>query len=89
MLGFIIRRLLWLIPVLWFVATITFTLMHMVPGGPWDREKKLPEAMQRALNERYGLDQPLAMQYVSYLANAVRGDLGLTYSYQDRPVAEV
>src|SRR5688572_8799789 len=78
-----------MIPVLWFVATITFVLMHMVPGGPWDREKKLPDTVVRALNERYGLDKPLPEQYLTFITRAVRGDLGPTYSYQDRAVTEI
>lgn len=89
MARYIIRRLLWMIPVLWFVATITFVLMHMVPGGPWDLEKPVPPAVVRALNEKYGLDQPLHIQYLVFLARVVRGDLGPTYSYQDRPVTEI
>lgn len=89
MARFVVQRLLWMIPVLWFVATITFVLMHLVPGGPWDREKKLPEAVQHALNEKYGLDKPLFEQYVTFMTRAAQGDLGPTYTYQDRPVTTI
>jgi oligopeptide transport system permease protein len=50
MTGYIIRRLLWMVPVLFFVAAITFFLMHLVPGGPWDSEKKLPQSTIDNLN---------------------------------------
>lgn len=92
MVAFIIRRLLWFIPVLWFVATITFVLMHSVPGGPWDvlgGDRQLPEPVVRALNEKYGLDKPLPQQYVLFLQRAIQGDLGIAYSYQGRTVTEI
>jgi oligopeptide transport system permease protein len=59
MIVFIIRRLLWMIPVLFVVALITFGLMHIAPGGPWDKEKTVHPATQAALNVRFGLDKPL------------------------------
>ena len=67
MLSYIIRRVLWIIPVLFFVSVITFTLMHAVPGGPWDREKRLPESTQRLLNDKYGLDEPTIVQYLNWI----------------------
>ena len=59
MITYIARRILWIIPVLFVVSVITFTLMHAVPGGPWDSEKRLPAAVVARLNQEYGLDQPL------------------------------
>ena len=59
MLEFFIRRMLWLIPVLFVVALVTFFLMHRAPGGPWDREKPVPAATQQLLNAKFGLDKPL------------------------------
>ncbi|MBI4496539.1 MAG: ABC transporter permease [Chloroflexi bacterium] len=89
MARFIVRRLLWLIPVLGFVSFITFSLMHLVPGGPWDRDKKLAPAVVEALNRRYGLDKPFHEQYLNFVANALQGDLGVSYTYQDRGVTEI
>lgn len=86
MTAYAIRRVLWLIPVLWAVATITFFLMHAVPGGPFTQEKKLPEAIVLALNRRYNLDEPLWKQYLLYLWNLLHGDLGLSFR-GDRDVA--
>ncbi len=88
MTTYIIRRVLQLIPVLWAVATITFFLMHMVPGGPFTQDKKLPEAVMAALNHRYNLDQPLWKQYILYLWNISHGDLGLSFR-GDRDVSEL
>ena len=62
MISYIGRRILWIIPVLFAVSVITFFLMHSVPGGPWDREKRLPAGVVARLNAEYGLDQPLVVQ---------------------------
>src|SRR5215211_6458222 len=65
MLAFIIRRLLWAIPVLFFVALVSFFLMHQAPGGPFDKDnskKQVDGATLKALNTRFGLDKP---QYVN------------------------
>lgn len=59
MFEFFVRRTLWIIPVLFAVATVTFFLMHRAPGGPWDKEKPVAPATQAALNAKFGLDKPL------------------------------
>jgi oligopeptide transport system permease protein len=89
MFKFILRRILWLILVLLVVSLITFTLMHLVPGGPWDKDKQLAPKVVEALNKRYGLDKPLYEQFGNYLWGILRGDLGVSYFYQDRPVTEI
>lgn len=89
MLTYIVKRFLWIIPVLFAVSVITFTLMHSVPGGPWDREKRLPEATVDALNAKYGLDQPIYIQYITWAGKFIQGDLGPSYRYIDRTVNEV
>ena len=58
MVGYIIRRVLWIIPVLIVVAAVTFFLMYRAPGGPWSREKPIPPATEQRLNEKFGLDKP-------------------------------
>jgi oligopeptide transport system permease protein len=88
MTGYVIRRVLWLVPVLWAVATITFFLMHAVPGGPFTQEKPLPESVINALNARYNLNQPLWKQYVLYLWHILHFDFGLSFR-GDRDVAEL
>src|SRR3989337_1117264 len=86
MTGYIIRRVLWMIPVLWAVATITFLLMHAVPGGPFSQEKELPPAVLANLNKKYDLDKPLYEQYGRSLWNLAHGDLGQSYRSVNQPV---
>ena len=89
MISYIGRRFLWIIPVLFTVSIITFFLMHAVPGGPWDRDKRLPQATQDRLNAKYGLDQPIYIQYITWAGKFVQGDLGPSYRYTDRTVNEI
>ena len=89
MIRYVTRRLLWIIPVLFAVSVITFLLMHAVPGGPWAREKALPDAVEARLNAQYGLDQPLYEQYGRWAIAFATGDLGPSYRYQDRNVNDI
>jgi len=89
MLRYIIRRLLWTALGLFVVAFITFSLMHLVPGGPWDRQKTLAPQVIENLNKKYGLDKPFLVQFGSYVWNTLHGDLGVSYVYQDRGVTEI
>jgi len=89
MFRYIVKRFLWLLLVLVVVLLITFILMHLVPGGPWDREKALAPKVVAALNKKYGLDKPLWEQFVNYLWGILHGDLGISYSYADRNVTSI
>lgn len=89
MTRFIARRVLWLVPVLLFVSLITFTLMKVTPGGPWDKEKPVSPTALQNLNRKYNLDRPAYEQYLLYMANALHGDLGPSYIYQDRSVTQI
>jgi oligopeptide transport system permease protein len=88
-IAYIVRRILWIIPVLFTVSIITFFLMHAVPGGPWDREKALPQSTVDRLNAKYGLDDPIYVQYVTWATKFVQGDLGPSYRYTDRTVNDI
>jgi len=88
-LKYSLNRLFWIVLVLIAVAFITFSLMHLVPGGPWDREKELAPQVIENLNRKYGLDKPYFVQFGSYMWNVLQGDLGVSYSYQDRGVTEI
>ena len=88
MTGYIIRRILWMIPLLWAVTTVTFFLMHLVPGGPFDQEKQLPPATLENLEKRYNLDKPLLEQYGLYILDVAQGDLGISFR-QDREVMDI
>ena len=89
MIGYFVRRVLLIVPVLFFVSIITFTMMHLAPGGPWDKEKPVPQSTKNHLNKIYGLDQPVPIQYVRWLGNFVRGDLGPSYKYTERTVNDI
>jgi oligopeptide transport system permease protein len=82
-------RLLQGVAVLWLVATITFALLRLLPGGPFDREKVLPPEVLRNVEARYDLDAPVATQYLRYLQGLARGDLGPSYKYVGRDVADI
>lgn len=86
---YLIRRLFWLVLVLLVLSFITFSLMHLVPGGPWDREKQLAPQIVENLNRKYGLDKPFFVQYGNFLWGVLHGDLGISYSYQDRSVTQI
>ena len=89
MLQFVIRRILWAIPVVLVVSSITFLLMHSVPGGPFDAEKALPQAIIDNLNAKYHLDDPLWKQYVDYMWGFMRFDLGPSIAYRSRTVNDI
>ncbi|WP_075187915.1 ABC transporter permease [Teredinibacter haidensis] len=89
MFKFIIIRLLSAIPVLFFVVLITFTLVHMAPGGPFDSDRAVsPEVLQN-LNERYNLNAPIAVQFKDYVFNLLKGDFGPSFKYPSRSVTEI
>jgi oligopeptide transport system permease protein len=87
--GYFVRRLLWIIPVLWAVATITFFLMHAVPGGPFTEDRSLPPEAIAARERAYNLDEPLWKQYGLYLGNILQGDLGVTVSQGNKDVTDL
>ena len=100
MVNFVIRRLLWLIPVLFVVSIVTFVLMHAVPGGPWASEKHVSAGAQAALNARYGLDKSIVQQYLIWLFGDLAGgqagsggilrlDFGPSYRYIGRTVNSI
>jgi ABC-type dipeptide/oligopeptide/nickel transport system permease component len=90
MMRYVLRRLLWMIPVLIFISIITFSLAHAVPGGPFDREKALPPEIIANLNKFYGLDQPIWKQYVDYMGRIIlHFDFGPVYSSRSRRVNDI
>jgi oligopeptide transport system permease protein len=98
MTGYVIRRFLWLIPLLWAVATVTFFLMHLVPGGPFDLQEKLTPSAREALEDRYNLNDPIYEQYAKYMEGLIplkvdfppfeEPDLGRSFR-QEREVSEI
>ena len=89
MLQFIFRRILLGIPVLVTVATLTFLIMHWVPGGPFDTEKILPPEIKANIEAKYHLDKPVSIQYILYMKQLFQGDLGPSYKYLGRDVSDI
>ena len=89
MFTFILRRVLLFIPTLWVIATLTFFMMRLAPGGPFQSEKDIPKAALEQLQKQYGLDKPLGAQYLSFLGNAVRLVFGPSYKFPAREVREI
>jgi oligopeptide transport system permease protein len=81
MLTFILKRLLQAIPVLWVIATATFFMIRLTPGGPFHQERPLPPQVLEAIEKHYGLRDPLWTQYTRYLKNLIQGDLGPSYAH--------
>jgi oligopeptide transport system permease protein len=76
-------------PVLLVIVTVSFFVMRVAPGGPFDLERTLPPEVRANVEARYHLDEPLARQYVRYLGDVLRGDLGPSFRYPDRTVTEL
>lgn len=74
---------------LWLLATLCFLLLRAAPGGPFDAEKAAPPEVQAALEARYRLDQPLPAQYLHWIGDVLRGDLGPSFQYPDYTVNEL
>jgi oligopeptide transport system permease protein len=89
LLAFTIRRLLGAIPTLLIIIAIAFFMMRVAPGGPFDGERKLPPEIERNLEERYHLNDPLPVQFAHYLGDILKGDFGPSFKYKDYTVTEL
>ncbi|MDO5376653.1 oligopeptide ABC transporter permease [Staphylococcus rostri] len=88
MLKYTLKRLLYMVISLFIIITITFFLMKLMPGSPFNDEK-LSEEQRIMLNEKYGLNDPLPVQYANYMKNVVTGDFGNSFQYDGQPVWEL
>ena len=86
MLRYILKRLGFALVTLWVVITLTFMIMHTIPGDPFTKEGKMPESVHRNLMKHYNLDKPLYQQYGIYLKNLAKFDLGPSMKTKDRSV---
>lgn len=89
MLKYILKRILLAIVTIWAVATLTFFLMNMVPGGPFLSEKAISPQATAVLEAKYGLDKPLWQQYLTYMAGASHGDFGDSLKQRGRTVMDI
>lgn len=87
MLGYAVRRALWMLPTLAIIVTAAFFLVRLAPGGPFDAERALPPGVRASLEAAYGLDRPLHEQYVAYVDGLLHGDLGPSVRFRDETVS--
>ncbi|AKG74960.1 oligopeptide ABC transporter permease [Salinicoccus halodurans] len=88
MTRYILSRLGYMIFTFLLIASLTFFLMQTLPGSPFNDER-LSEAQEKILNQRYGLDEPVAMQYFKYLGNVLVGELGVSFQFDGRSVTTI
>lgn len=89
MLKFIFKRIFTGLITLFLVITITFFLLHKLPGDPFENEKAIPPQVKANLMVKYGMDKPIGIQYVNYLKNVAKGDLGISMKEKGRTVNSV
>ncbi|RKR04496.1 oligopeptide transport system permease protein [Kushneria sinocarnis] len=89
MLTYTAKRLAMAIPTLLIVITVSFFLMRVAPGGPFDGERQLPPEIENNLRAAYHLDEPLPMQYLRYMGNLLQGDFGPSFKYKDFSVTQL
>ncbi|KQV15635.1 oligopeptide transporter permease [Rhizobium sp. Root1203] len=88
MIKYALRRLLSTIPVLWIAVTLSFFVLRLAPGGPFDGERPLPPVILKNLAAHYNLDKPLIEQYLIYMFDVLKGDLGPSFANQDFSVTQ-
>ncbi len=89
MTRYILKRILYMIVTLFVIATISFFLMKMLPGSPLNAENKLTEEQKEIVLEKYGLNDPIPVQYVNYIAGLVKGDMGISFQFDSTPVTKI
>jgi oligopeptide transport system permease protein len=89
MLRFLTRRLIVAVPTVFVVITVAFFMMRAAPGSPFDSDRRLPPEIKANVERKFGMNRPLAAQYVDYLAGVLHGDFGPSLKYQDKTVLQV
>jgi oligopeptide transport system permease protein len=89
MMRYALRRLAGVMPTLFIIVTLSFFVIRIAPGGPFDEEQALPPEIKANLEAAYGLDKPLWEQYLRYLSGLVRGDFGPSFKFKDFSVTEL
>ncbi|MEH7356821.1 oligopeptide ABC transporter permease [Neobacillus drentensis] len=89
MAKYLLKRVIYMFFTLFLVASITFFLMKLIPGSPFNTFEKLSDVQRNILFEKYGLNDPLPVQYLNYMKNLVMGDLGVSFQFNNTPVTEL
>lgn len=87
--NYVIKRVGYALLTIFLISVITFTLMNMIPGGPFLSEKAVSPATTEAMKVKYGLDKPLPVQYINYMGNLLHGDLGLSIKQKGRTANDI
>ena len=86
---YLVKRIGYMLVTLFVIVTITFFLMQFLPGTPFTNPEKLTDQQMIILNAKYGLDQPVGIQYIRYVGNLVQGDLGYSFQHEGRTVSSM
>src|SRR5699024_2313561 len=84
-----LKRIGYMIVSLFFIITLTFFLMQAAPGGPFASERKLPPKMEAQMNEAYGLNDPIQVQYFDYIVRVAKWDFGPSFKYVGQSVNDI
>ena len=86
---YLLKRFFYMFLTLFIIASLTFFLMKIIPGTPFASAAKLPPAQLEIMKAKYGLDQPVPVQYAKYMGNLLKGDLGISFQFNNTPVTEL
>ncbi|KOS29778.1 peptide ABC transporter permease [Bacillus anthracis] len=86
---YVLKRFVYMALTLFLITTLTFFLMKLLPGSPLKNQEKLSPAQKEIILEKYGLNDPVPVQYARYLGNLAKGDLGVSFQYDNRPVTDI
>ncbi|WP_108670045.1 oligopeptide ABC transporter permease [Peribacillus acanthi] len=89
MVKYIGQRILYMLITLFIIASLTFFLMKLIPGTPFASASKLPPQQLQIMKDKYGLDEPIPVQYMNYMTNLVQGDLGISFQFSNTPVTDL
>ena len=84
---YLAKRVFYMALTLFLVATITFFLMKLMPGTPYSNQEKMTPEQIQIMNQQYGLDKPVWMQYLMYLGGMLHGDMGTSFQFSNQPVS--
>ncbi|EDN7388715.1 ABC transporter permease subunit [Listeria monocytogenes] len=89
MIKYTLKRVLYMLITLFIIASVTFVLMKFLPGTPYRNQEKLSDEQIHMMNEKYGLNDSIPVQYLNYMTGLVKGDLGVSFQLDNRPVSEI
>ncbi|MDR1765147.1 MAG: ABC transporter permease [Lachnospiraceae bacterium] len=87
--GYLLKRVFYMLATLWLIITITFFLMKLLPASPFTNLDKLSKTQVEILYSQYGLDKPVAVQYLIYMRGFAKGDFGVSFQFKNQPVADL